>query len=198
VNLPALLGGIGTLVGLVRAVPQLARLLRRREAFGVSVDTAGTSSAVSFGWVAYGLLTRQFYVSFATGSSGLVFACIALSALRYGRRAREFRITPVWCAVLLLAGLLAGKYGLGVVLPVSVLAANLPQLWVAWREDNLTDLSLGTWLLSICDGLVWGAYALLQHDGSILAFGIFQLATSGPIVALKLAHRARPAAAPRA
>jgi hypothetical protein len=43
-NAPLILGAVGTGIGLVRAVPQLVMLLRRREAFGVSVDSAGTSS----------------------------------------------------------------------------------------------------------------------------------------------------------
>jgi uncharacterized protein with PQ loop repeat len=78
--------------------------------------------------------------------------------------------------------------GLGLALPISVLAANIPQLWVAYKEGNLADLSLGTWLLSITDGLVWGIYSLLQHDTSILVYTVFQLTTSGLIVAFKLAH----------
>ncbi|MBC8330820.1 MAG: hypothetical protein H8E28_02455 [Anaerolineae bacterium] len=190
-NIPSILGAVGTLVGLVRAMPQLVRLLRAREAFGVSVDTAGTSSIVSFGWAAYGILTRQPYVSFATGSSGVVFAIITFAALRFGRSVREFRIAPVWIMVLLLVGLLTGKTGLGIALSISVLAANIPQLWIAYKEGNLADLSLGTWILSIIDGMVWGAYSLLQQDISIMAYGFFQLTTSGLIVALKLAYRVR-------
>jgi uncharacterized protein with PQ loop repeat len=190
-TLPSILGAIGTLIGLVRAIPQLLRLLRAKEAFGVSVDTAGTSSIVSFGWMTYGLLTGQPYVSLATGSSGIIFAIIAFSALRYGRKINEFKITPAWFAVLLLSGLFFGKTGLGLVLSISTLVSNLPQIWVAYREGNLVDLSLGTWLLSMSDGLVWGIYSLLQHDPSIMAYGIFQLGTSGTIVILKLLHRAK-------
>jgi hypothetical protein len=76
-------------------------------------------------------------------------------------------------------------------LPISVLAANLPQVWTAYREADLAELSLGTWLLSMCDGLVWGTYSLLQHDISIMVFGALQLTTSGLIVALKLWHKTR-------
>ena len=194
-NSTSILCAIGTVIGLVRAVPQLARLLRARQAHGVSVDTAATSSIVSFGWATYGVLTGQPYVSLATGSSGIIFALIAAMALRFGRRVREFAIAPAWLAVLLLAGALAGKDGLGMALPISVLAANVPQLWVAYREGNLADLSLGTWLLSMADGLVWGIYSLIQQDTAIMVFACFQLTTSGLIVALKLAHtakRARP------
>lgn len=190
-NIPSILGAFGTIIGLIRAVPQLVRLLRAREAYGVSVDTAATSSIVSFGWAAYGILTRQPYVTFATGASGVIFALITFFALRFGRQVREFKIAPIWLAVLLLAGVLTGKSGLGLALPISVLAANIPQLWVAHKEGNLADLSLGTWLLSMTDGLVWGTYSLLQQDISILIFAIFQVTTSGLIVALKLTHQAK-------
>jgi uncharacterized protein with PQ loop repeat len=155
------------------------------------VDTTGTSTIVSISWVVYGILTSQPYVSLATAPTAVIFAISTFAALRFGRSVREFRVAPIWGAVLLLAGLLGGVPGLGLVLSISVLISNLPQLWVAYHEGNLEDLSLGTWLLCTCDGLVWGSYALLMHDTSILFYGIFQFATSASIAALKLAHRAK-------
>jgi uncharacterized protein with PQ loop repeat len=187
----SILGMAGTVIGIVRAVPQLVRLLRAQQAYGVSLDSAATSSVVSFGWATYGLLTGQLFVSLATGSSGLIFALIALFAVRFGRSIKEIKVAPFWAVVLILAGLGFGKNGLGIMLPVSVLAANIPQLWVAYREGNLTDLSLGTWALSISDGLVWGVYSLIQQDFSIMVFALFQLTTSGLIVILKLLHQAK-------
>ena len=190
-NIPSVLGIVGTLLGLVRAVPQLVRLLRAREAFGVSVDTTATSTIVSIAWVVYAILTNQPYVCLSTAPTAVIFGISTFVALRFGRLVREFKIAPVWGAVLLLTGLLGGVAGLGLVLSISVLISNLPQLWVAYHEGNLEDLSLGTWLLCTCDGLVWASYALLMHDTSILFYGIFQFATSASITALKLAHSAK-------
>jgi uncharacterized protein with PQ loop repeat len=190
-NYASVLGSIGTGMGLIRAVPQLVRLSRARAAYGVSLDSAATSSIVSFGWVAYAFMTHQVYVILATGASGLIFALVAIFAVRYGRRLNEFKVAPLWFVVLLLSGVLIGKNGLGIMLPISVLAANIPQLWVAYKEGNLIDLSLGTWALSMTDGLIWGVYALIQHDIPILGYGIFQLITSGMIVLIKLLHSAR-------
>ena len=121
----SLLGSIGTIVGLVRAVPQLLRLLEAREAHGVSLDTAATSSIVSFGWAAYGVLSNQPYVVFATGSSGLIFAAITFLAIRFGRSVNEFKVAPFWFGVLFLAGLLAGRKGLGVALPIKIGRAHV-------------------------------------------------------------------------
>jgi uncharacterized protein with PQ loop repeat len=69
VDIRPMLGTLGTAIGLVRAVPQLVRLLRTREAHGVSVDTAATSSVVSLGWATYGVLTKQPYVTFVTSDA---------------------------------------------------------------------------------------------------------------------------------
>jgi uncharacterized protein with PQ loop repeat len=186
-NAAGMLGALGTLVGLVRALPQLMRLLRTKDAHGVSLDTAATSSIVSFGWATYGSLTDQLPVTLATGSSGVVFALITLFALRMGRRANELRAAPVWLVVLVTVGVVARAGGLGVLLPISVFVANVPQLLVAYRESDLTGLSLPTWLLSVADGGVWAAYALVTGDVAILVFGVLQLTTSGAIVVRKWA-----------
>lgn len=119
------------ILGLFRAMPQLVRLLRAQEAFGVSVDTAATSAICSFSWVVYGVLTDQFYFNLSSGLTGLIFALITLFALRFGRRVKEFKVAPIWLAVLLLAGGVAGKNGLGLVLAISVLVSNIPQVWLA-------------------------------------------------------------------
>jgi uncharacterized protein with PQ loop repeat len=185
-NPSSILGLLGTIIGLVRALPQLIAILRSQKASGVSVDATATSFIVSFGWTVYGFLTSQPYVCLATGSSGIIFLFITVFALRFGRQAREFKIAPFWLCVLLLAYHLAGGNGLGLVLAVSILAANMPQLWVAYKESNLSDLSLGTWLLSMSDGFIWGIYSFLQQDFSIMIFAFFQLSTSGMIVVLKL------------
>jgi uncharacterized protein with PQ loop repeat len=179
------------LIGVTRAMPQFIRLLRARHAYGVSVDTAATSMLVSFGWAVYGILTSQTAIIFASSASGTIFALITLSALRFGRQVREFRIAPVWLVLLLLMGGIGGATGLSIALPVSVLAANIPQILVAYKEDNLTDLSLGTWLLALTEGLIWGGYGIVQQDISVLVNNTFLVITSAIIIILKLQHMAK-------
>lgn len=182
----AVLGGIGTVIGLVRAVPQLRRLLRTGDPHGVSVDTAATSSVISFGWVTYGLFTAQLPVATATFSSAVVFAAIASVTLRLGRSLAEIRTAPIWYFVLLASLLFGGTGGLGAVLAFSVLVGNLPQVITAFREPDLSGLSTATWALSMCDGAVWLAYAIAGNDPSILAYGVLQLVTSSLIVARRV------------
>lgn len=174
----ALLGALGTVVGLVRAFPQLLRLTRTADVHGVSIDAAATSCVVSFGWAAYGVMTEQWPVAVATSCSGFVFADVAVLGIGLGRRASEIRTAPLWLAVLAGAALVRGSAGLGFLLPVSVLVGNGPQVVTAYRERDLRGLSLPTWLLSTADGVVWGAYALVARDLAIAVFGVLQIVTS--------------------
>jgi uncharacterized protein with PQ loop repeat len=185
-DFPSILGLTGTLIDLVRATPQLAHLLKARKSFGVSVDTSGTSCMVSLGWTTYGIITDQPYVTLASGIMASFFFVITLVALRFGRSAREFRIAPIWFVVLFAATIFSGKVGLGLMLSISALISNVPQIRVAYKEENLSGLSLGTWLLTLSGGLVWGLYAILQQDLTIIASAFFQSVTSGIIIALKL------------
>lgn len=188
---PSILGLIGTLLDLIRAAPQLGRLIRARKSFGVSVDTSGTSCVVSLGWTVYGVVTNQPFVTLASGVMASFFFIITVVALRLGRSVSEFRIAPLWLIILLTAGLSFGTNGLGAVLSVSVLASNIPQIRVAYNEKNLSTLSLETWLLSLSGGLVWGFYGILGIDFSIIASAFFQVTTSIMIIILKIIKSAK-------
>jgi len=182
----SVLGLIGTVIDLTRATPQLMRLFRARTSFGVSVDTAGTSCVVSLGWTTYGIITNQIFVMLASGIMAMFFLIITMVALRFGRSVREFRIAPLWLTVLAVSVLLFGKTGLGLMLSISALISNVPQIRVAYREENLSGLSLGTWMLTLAGGLVWGWYAILLTDLTIITSAFFQSVTSGIIIAIKL------------
>ena len=197
-NFISALGFTGTIIDLLRAAPQLVRLLRERKSFGVSVDTSGTSCVVSLGWTTYGIITDQIFVALASGSIASFFFIITVAALRLGRSAREFRVTPLWFIVLFSAVTFFGKNGLGLMLSISALISNVPQIRVAYKEENLSGLSLGTWLLTLSGGLVWLVYGILQNDLTIMVSTFFQSVTSAIIIGLKLfKQRTENAAATR-
>ncbi|MFP5352057.1 MAG: hypothetical protein ACLGIB_05795 [Actinomycetota bacterium] len=186
-----LLGAIGTVIGLTRALPQLLRLLRTRDAHGVSLDSAVTISVVSYAWAGYGLATDQLAVAVASGLNATVFLFIALLSVALGRSPSELRAAPIWLVVAVTAAAIGGSQGLGVVLVASALIANLPQVLVAYRESDLTGLSPSTWALTASDGAVWTAYGLITGDVPILVNNVFQLSTALAILARRLAWGAR-------
>lgn len=185
-NFISMLGLTGTIIDLLRAAPQLIRLLRERKSFGVSVDSSGTSCVVSLGWTTYGIITHQIFVALASGAIASLFFIITLAALRLGRSAREFRIAPLWLVVLFSAVTFFGKNGLGLMLSISALISNVPQIRVAYKEENLSGLSLGTWLLTLAGGLIWFVYGFLNNDLTIMVSTFFQSITSAIVIGLKL------------
>lgn len=178
-----ILGAIGTFTGLARPLPQFVRLLRTRDAHGVSLDTAVTSCVVSSAWAAYGILADRAAVALASGLSAFVFLLIALLAMNLGRPIRELRAAPMWLVAAVAASTLAGADGLGVILIVGALVANLPQIIVAFRERDLSGLSPSTWALTASDGGTWFLYGLATRDLPILVNNFFQLTTSVTILA---------------
>ena len=190
-SVTGVLGAIGTVIGLTRALPQLLRLVRTKDAHGVSLDSAATISVVSFAWATYGLLTDQLAVAIASGLNGAVFISIALMAMSLGRRVSELRAAPIWLVVVVIAVSVAGSRGLGGVLVVSALIANLPQVLVAYRERDLTGLSPSTWALTATDGAVWSLYGVLTGDIPILLNNLFQFSTSAAILFRRITWSAR-------
>ena len=189
----ALLGGLGMIIGLVRALPQLIRLLRTRDAHGVSLDTATTSCVVSSAWMTYGILTGQFAVALASGLAAGVYFLIAVFAVIFGRRIGEVHAAPYWLAIVIVVTVAFGSPGLGIVLAVGALVANLPQVIVAYRESDLTGLSPSTWALTASDGAVWTLYGIVTGDIPILVNNVFQFSTSAAILVRRIAwSRARP------
>ena len=175
-DLISFLGIAGTLLDLVRA----------RKSFGVSVDTSGTICVVSLGWTTYGIITHQPLVALASGFMASLFLLITIIALWLGRSIHEFRVAPIWLTALFLAGVFFGKTGLGLLLSISALISNVPQIRVAYKEVNLSGLSIGTWALTLLAGLTWFFYGFLQHDLTIMVSTFLQSATSGIIIALKI------------
>lgn len=194
--LPAL-AVVALIVGLTRALPQLVRLLRAKDAAGVSVDGCATSATVSSFWAVYGVLTGQPAVVFASATPAFIFVLIILAALRYGRSVRELRSAPVFLVAFGAAVLAGGAGALGVALTAGALVANTPHVVVAYREKDLSGISPSTWTLTAADGAIWLTYALVTGDVPILVNNFFQLTTSLLVVGRQWSWaRSRPTAAP--
>ena len=179
---------ITTVLGITRALPQLIRIIRTRQARGVSIDTSATSAFVSLGWAVFGFWTEQFSISFASGATAIRFVFFTFGSVRFGHQWKELKIAPAWMTMLLLFGGLGGATGLSLVLLLSGLVANIPQVRVAYKEQNLADLSLLMWLIALTEGLLWSSYGFIQQYIAVFINNSFAAITSAIIVTLKLAE----------
>ena len=185
-NTLAVIGVIGTATALFRAVPQLVRLLRTQDAAGVSVDGSATGAVVMTAWTAYGFLTDQPAVILACGIPAITFGLITIAAVRYGRKAKEIKAAPLWAPVFVGFAIAGGATGLGIILTVGALIANVPHVLVAYREKDLSGISPTMWKATATDGSLWILYGLISGDIPILVNNTLNLVTA---LAIVIRHR---------
>ena len=177
-----LLGVMGVVVGIVRAVPQLVRLLRKGASGGVSLDTLATTALLSLGWVAYGSMTDQVVLMAATGVSCTFFTVAASVARAQGQSERRLRGAPVLLCLLVATAWVVGSSGLPWLLALTVVMANAPQAVAAGRGVDVVGVSRGTWWLSVADGAVWGAFAILSSIDAMMVYGALQVGSSAVVL----------------
>lgn len=168
-------------------LPQLARVWRTGDVAGVSWSWAVLTSVSNGGWIAYFALSR-FWTALVPATSATVLAGVlsVLLARRGGVSPWPAAVTAGWAALLAFAWAAAGRVGLGTVLAASFVLQVAPSVWTAYRTDQPTGISRGTWVLILAELLCWGVYGLHQSDVRLIVLG-----WSGVVASLLMLFRAR-------
>jgi uncharacterized protein with PQ loop repeat len=187
-----LLGWIGTVLFLVRLLPQPWHTWRSGRGEGVSVQSLVNGMASDGGWLVYGLVAGLPPVWVAALVAAPV-CTTTLVLLREQVRAREVGVAVGWAGCMALGWLVGGPVGLGSVLGVAVVVNHGPQAVHALRSDDLSGLHPATFWLSLADASLWGGYGVAIGDGALVTYGVV-LGTVGVIVLVRLARTRVPAA----
>jgi uncharacterized protein with PQ loop repeat len=175
-------------------LPQLLAVRRTGDVAGVSWSWAALTSVSNSGWIAYfwlsGLWTGLVPAISATVLAGILAVLIGRRA---GIQRRPAAITAGWAILLILAGALAGRAGLGAVLIASFVFQVAPSVWTAYRTDRPTGVSRGTWLFILAELLSWGVYGLHLSDPRLIILGWTGVAAS--LLMLARVRWRRPSAA---
>lgn len=158
-------------VALTQPVPQIVRLLRTRSVAGVSGPTAWLGLVINAAWVAYGLGRGLLPVAVLSIAYVIGYALIVALLVRGGNR-HGIGLAAATAVVAAALTVTAGWAVLGTALAVTVGAQFVPQVLTAWRSEDLTGLSAGTYLVCAMDGLVWGGFGLLSGDGPLVLYGL--------------------------
>jgi uncharacterized protein with PQ loop repeat len=185
------LAAMATALAAVFLIPQIVRLIGRRDATGVSSV-----------WAAFGVVTNSAWVGYlaAVGLWAAVPAP-ALATLTYGvalcviapldRRLTWVSTSAGYAAVLAAAGALGGVGVLGVVLSVTPAVQLTPQVIAVFRERCPTGVSPTTWSLSIAEAVLWGCYGLLVWDLALIGYGMVTSVGSALILGRRMAALSR-------
>jgi uncharacterized protein with PQ loop repeat len=164
---------VATLLAIVTLIPQVTKLWRTRNAEGVSATWATLGTVSNGAWTAY-LLSQALWL--AVPSTAVMAVFYLITVLLIGRAGRPTRTAVVLgtagALLMVVAGLVGGWSGLGLVLGVSFGVQATPSVWTAFRTWAPRGISSGTWQLILIEGLLWLVYGAGHGDRAIVVFGI--------------------------
>jgi hypothetical protein len=175
--------------------PQLARVRGADSTAGVSWSWAALTSVNNAAWLGYFALSG-FWTALVPAISATVLAgalAVMLARRGAGARRRPVALALAWTALLIAAGGVFGRAGLGSALTAAFLLQVTPSVWTAYRADRITGIATGTWLLILGELACWLVFGVYQSDPRLIILGATGVAAS----LLVLARVARPRA-PRA
>lgn len=187
-NIAVVAATIGTVTFLV---PQIVKLIRTKDSAGVSTTWPALGFVTNVGWFVY-VISQNLWAAVIAPFVTFVSYGVTLWALsRTGRGLRTSAIRGLaWAVLLITTGVTLGWAALGVVLGLSYGVMLAPSVWTAYRTENPSGISPGTWWIGTVEAVLWGYYGMFHTDAGIITFGIVGLA--GSVLMLIRYYATRP------
>jgi uncharacterized protein with PQ loop repeat len=180
------LGVIGTVLGVVRAWPQVREVAVHRQTAGVSVQTWALTLLNNASWLTLGVVIGAvpIVISNLLSAVGSIAVLAAVQLQRHERRLA--RIAAAGLAGAAVVGLtsIGGATALTVLATVLAISMFLPQLLLVLRS-GAAGVSATTWLVTAVSAAIWLVYAFALGRPSIGVCQVVILPAS-----LLIAHRA--------
>lgn len=163
---------IGATIGTVTfLLPQISKLIRTRDSTGVSATWPALGFVTNVGWFCY-MISQGYWA--ATLAPFVTFVSYAVIMWALARNRRDLRGSALrgvlWSGLLAGTVILAGWSALGAVLGFSYGIQLTPSVWTAFRTQDPSGISPGTWWIGLAEALMWGCYGIYQTDAGIVTF----------------------------
>lgn len=188
-----LIGVPAAIASMAIGLPQLYRLLVRRDSAGVSVLTWWLTLCAGATWVAHNLRHGEVAAAVANGwsaltAAGIVYRCYA------DTRDQPFAVAGVVLGAVCVADAIAAVTmpdALGWIAAVIGMVMFVPQVKQVLTRATSTGVSVGTWCLAIVASLLWAVYGVLHDDPAVVAPPVLTGSSALIIVVRVLAQRRR-------
>jgi uncharacterized protein with PQ loop repeat len=165
VSATSVFGALAVALSFLFVWPQVIRLARSHDTDGVSAVSslwAGTGYAL---WVAYGLRNGLPAVTIANSQLTVGFTIITVMVLRYGPPVpRLVPAAALVAAAVAALSVLAPPQVPGIVAVAVASSAFLPQAYASLTRDDLSGVSVPTYLLITAACTSWLIFGILEHD----------------------------------
>jgi uncharacterized protein with PQ loop repeat len=175
--------------GIPQYLPQILKLRATGDTAGVSWSWATLTSVNNSAWFVYFMLSGYWTASLPSTAAAVLAGAVSVMLVRRGAvNRRAVGWICAWAGLLVVAGLLGGRIGLGSLLAAASIVQVTPSLWTAYRTACPTGISQGTWALVFGELSCWFAFGLWKTDGRLITLG-----ATGVLASLLMLSRARRA-----
>ena len=185
-----LLAWFGTLLGLIRTIPQLLVTRREQNLSGLSVIGCLGVLVSMLWWCIYAFLVGDIFL--AVSSIGATIPPLLI----WGVLSRKRLATTTHQAYLVVGiavGVVSGFIGfnvVGLLASTSTVLYAVPQFWRVAKTRNVQGISAATWVLTGINTSVWAAYGVREDLLPTVLPALLLLPTAFLILVLKVSdHR---------
>jgi uncharacterized protein with PQ loop repeat len=165
-------------------LPQIAKLRSTRDTAGVSWSWGALTGVNNAAWLTYFVLSRYWTALVPSCSATLASGTLAAMLTLRGRaRLRPALLIGGWAALLVGAGAVAGRAGLGTLLTAAFALQVTPSIWTAYRTERPTGIARGTWLLVLGELSCWTVFGLHKPDPRLIVLGVSGVIASSSVLA---------------
>ena len=177
-----LIAAAATILAALFLLPQIVRLLVRRDATGVSATWAGFGLVTNSAWVVYlwqqGMWAPLLAPAIALVTYGITLAVIA----RLNRAQRWVWHSGLYIALLAATGPVGGIGALGLILALTPAIQVAPELLAVYRERHPSGVSPTSWGLAGVEAILWGVYGWMVSDTALVGYGLVTTIASALIL----------------
>jgi len=171
---------VATILAGLSLIPQILKLVRTRDAAGVSSTWPAIGLVTNAAWCAYLLQAGLWPASISTILLVVFYSVVMWGLARAGRSLGASILRGAWWAALLVAITLVGGWlALGTVLGFSQFLQVTPAIVTAYRTAHPTGIAPATWWIAGTEGVLWGYYGWYHGDVPIMIFAATYVITSG-------------------
>ena len=161
---------VASVLGVGLIAPQTSRILRTRNAAGVSVAGLVCSCISYIGWISFALHLLDIPMLVSLLLPFILEAITLGLAIRWGGELHGLSTCWIWLTALLVASMI-GWSALGTLLAISIVWGYGPAVVEAWRAADVSGVSVVAWRVRVIDGLAWASYGLFSDQKESLIYG---------------------------
>lgn len=183
---------IATVLGVAMLLPQALGMARTRDFGGVSAAWIGGGLAINGGWLVYAVSAGLIgLLPVSLGAWALYMWMAAMLAVSSPDMFRRSIVGAATVAGLFAAaGIVGGVGALGLIIALTYAAQFAPAAWSALVSEDVSGVSVTTWVMALIEALIWASYGAHEGDRALL-FGGAGASVMSALVLLGLIGRRR-------